>query len=93
MHEKHRNEFRIQLQKRARRISELKVEALNSRRIILEVRQLRKKIFLPPTPSPFLCHENTLSAPLFMFTSWALYRRRMKELAIVERFEQCVKYS
>ncbi len=89
MHEKQRNEFRIQLQKRARRISELKVEALNSRRIILEVRQLRKKIFylLPP---PLLCHENTLSAPLFMFTSLAVYRRRMKELAIVERFAQYV---
>ncbi|VDD78201.1 unnamed protein product [Mesocestoides corti] len=36
MHEKQRNEFRIQLQKRARRISELKVEALNARTIILE---------------------------------------------------------
>lgn len=38
MHEKQRNEFRIQLQKRARRISELKVEALNGKIIILEVR-------------------------------------------------------
>ncbi|KAM3178043.1 hypothetical protein ACTXT7_003354 [Hymenolepis weldensis] len=36
MHEKQRNEFRIQLQKRARRISELKVEALNGKIIILE---------------------------------------------------------
>lgn len=37
MYEKQRNEFRIQLQKRARRISELKVEALNGKILILEV--------------------------------------------------------
>ncbi|KAL5103457.1 Voltage-gated hydrogen channel 1 [Taenia crassiceps] len=36
MYEKQRNEFRIQLQKRARRMSELKVEALNGKVILLE---------------------------------------------------------
>ncbi|VDK40707.1 unnamed protein product [Taenia asiatica] len=36
MYEKQRNEFRIQLQKRARRMSELKVEALNGKIILLE---------------------------------------------------------
>lgn len=36
MHEKQRNEFRIQLQKRARRLSELKVEALNGKIALLE---------------------------------------------------------
>ncbi|BHF58489.1 Voltage-gated hydrogen channel 1 [Sparganum proliferum] len=36
MHEKQRDAFRIQLQKRARRISELKVEVLNAKKTILE---------------------------------------------------------
>ena len=45
MYEKQRNEFRIQLQKRARRISELKVEALNAKVILLEVSSFLRVFF------------------------------------------------